>query len=307
MLRIEAQSIMAVSYKKFIPFLGSFYREKVKVPPRHHYAVSEHGSGGMMLLMPCWAPSLYAGVKMVTVYPDNARINKDTIQGTYLLMSASDGELLCTLDGPSLTSVRTAAVSALACSILSDVKARVLMIMGTGRMCPELVKAHIAVRQYDEVLIWGRDSRKAQKRCEELKTYHSGVRTITDVNEGLKVADVVSTATYSEKPIVHGRQLKKSVHVDLVGSFQPHTREADDDVMRNAFICVDDYHALEESGDLILPINNGVINRKDVNADLPRMVSPGFEVGDAQKTVFKSVGNARSDLALAVFLYENRD
>jgi ornithine cyclodeaminase/alanine dehydrogenase-like protein (mu-crystallin family) len=116
-------------------------------------------------------------------------------------------------------------------------------------------------------------------------------------------ADVISCATLAEQPLIKGVWLKSTCHLDLVGSFKPDMREADDDCMRDAFIAVDTLAALEESGDLIVPLERGVLAKQAISL-LNTLVARNSAAPRAGKTVFKSVGVAHADLAVAEHLFE---
>jgi ornithine cyclodeaminase len=115
-------------------------------------------------------------------------------------------------------------------------------------------------------------------------------------------ADVISCATLAAQPLVHGRWLKSNCHVDLVGSFKPDMREADDECMRGSLVAVDTFSALEDSGDLIGPLLSGVLSAQSVCLlnDLAAH-APAVRAG---RTVFKSVGVAHADLAAAEHIYQ---
>jgi alanine dehydrogenase len=177
------------------------------------------------------------------------------------------------------------------------------LMVGTGALSPYLIEGHTAVRRYESVLIWGRDSRKAAAVARALNTQGWSVKVAADLETAARSADVISCATLAEHPLIHGAWLKSKCHLDLVGSFKPSMREADDDCMRDAFIVVDTLTALEESGDLIEPLARAVIVQGAVSL-LGHLIAQGRTTTRADKTVFKSVGVASADLAAALYLSE---
>jgi ornithine cyclodeaminase len=134
------------------------------------------------------------------------------------------------------------------------------------------------------------------------------VRAASALEAAVRSADIVSCATRSPTPLVVGRWLKPGAFVDLVGSFSPTTREADDEAVRRARIFVDTFEgALAEAGDLIDPIARGVISRQRVEAELADLVT-GRAAGRRtaeEITLFKSVGTAVEDLAAARLVLES--
>jgi ornithine cyclodeaminase len=170
--------------------------------------------------------------------------------------------------------------------------------------------AHCAVREIKYVSVWGRRQDRARAVADEIrKTANSNVQVLTPASlpSAVGEADIVSCVTSSATPVLAGKWLRPGTFVDLVGSFSPSTREADDDVMRHARIFVDTFSgALTEAGDILDPMARGVIQRQQVQAELAELVR-GQKKGrltDDEITVFKSVGAAIEDIATAQMLIE---
>ena len=258
-----------------------------------------------MLLMPCWQAGAYGGVKIVNIFPENSKKALSSIHGMYLLMNANNGVILATFDGLALTIKRTAAVSALAADIVSKKHQHSMLMIGTGNLCHALIKAHLATRDFKKVFIWGRDTDKAKMKANALDLGNIEVEATDNKEEAIRKCDLISSATYSPVPLIFGRQLKPGCHLDLVGSFTPDTREADDDCLLTSTCFVDDYLGLQESGDFFIPLTKGIIQKGHIKADLMKLCVEGYQRSHVtEKTLFKSVGNAKSDLALAVFMFE---
>ena len=123
-----------------------------------------------------------------------------------------------------------------------------------------------------------------------------------DLGTAARSADVISCATLAEQPLIQGAWLKATVHLDLVGSFKPSMREVDDDCLRGAFVAVDTRAALKDSGDLILPLARGIIAEHAI-VTLRELIEAQPAPRRASSTVFKSVGVALADLAVAEQLH----
>jgi ornithine cyclodeaminase len=298
-----SQEVSQTRYAEFIPFLKRFYRKEVTTPARPHYSLG--GSDrDILLVMPGWEASGYIGVKLVTVFPANAQKGEETIQGIYVLMDREVGSVLCTIDGASLTAIRTAAVSAAAASIICPGTCETMTMVGTGRLSPELIKAHCSQQPLKQIYIWGRNEQKAIAVAHQLDEYGIPAKPTTDLSKAVHSSDLVSVATLSHKPLIMKMMLPDHVHLDLVGSFTPDVQEAESSCFEGAHVYVDDYSALETAGDLVIPIEEGTIQAKDVRADLRELCREEFLPSNERHTVFKSVGKAQSDMALAAFLYE---
>jgi alanine dehydrogenase len=140
--------------------------------------------------------------------------------------------------------------------------------------------------------------------AERLAARLGGV-AVTDLAAAAAEADIVSCATLSGEPLVHGEWLRPGTHLDLIGGFTPAMREADDEAVRRARVFIDTDAALAESGDLIDPIAHGVLRREDIAGSLFTLCR-GETLGrrDATEiTLFKSVGSALEDLAAAGLAY----
>jgi alanine dehydrogenase len=284
------------------PMRRAFLSQAV-TPARAHYDLDALDHARTLLLMPSWQPAGDIGVKIATIFPGNADRGLPSVNAAYLLLSGQTGQPRALIDGRALTLLRTAAISALAADLLAPAAPERLLMVGTGALSPYLIEGHTAVRRYKSVLIWGRDSQKAATVARTLETQGWSITVAADLETAARSADVISCATLTERPLIHGAWLKSNCHLDLVGSFKPTMREADDECMRDAFIVVDTLTALDESGDLIEPLARAVIVRSAVSL-LEHLIARGRPPLRPDKTVFKSVGVASADLAAALYLSE---
>ncbi|RDD60971.1 ornithine cyclodeaminase family protein [Ferruginivarius sediminum] len=298
----------ALDYPRLVEALRDAFREGLEAPTRHHHTVpSNAGPDGTLLLMPAWQVDTYIGVKVATVFPANPERGLPSVLANYLLNDGKTGEPLALVAGQPMTNRRTAAASALAADYLARKDASRLLMVGTGAMVPELVDAHASVRPIEEVRIWGRTPEKAQAMAAQLQDRGFRAAPVESLEEGVAWAQVISCATMSAEPLVLGEWLQPGQHVDLVGAFKPTMRETDDACVRTAELFCDTFDgALSEGGDIVQPLNAGVITREDIKADfsmLTRGQHPGRERAE-QITLFKSTGAAVEDLAAAILAYE---
>lgn len=292
-------------YEEFIPYLRSFLAQDINSPTRQHYSIpTQNKVNATLLTMPAWKSGAYIGVKVINVFPDN--INQPTIHGSYILSSGQTGENLAVFDGLSLTLKRTAAVCGLASLLLSRENIESMLMIGTGNLCTELIYAHSSVRDIKTIWVWGRNFQKAESKVEELKLQNVKIKAIETKDEILAIVDLISCATLSNTPLIHGSLLNGSTYIDLVGSYKPEMREADNETIRNANIFVDTKEAIHESGDLKIPLDTKVIDHKHILSDLPSLCKNPIQPSSLQnyKTIFKTVGFAAPDLAAAIYLYE---
>ncbi|MGP4843002.1 ornithine cyclodeaminase family protein [Marinobacter sp. 1Y8] len=309
----------ALVWAPLIDQLATAFRGGIETPPRHHHAIERPDGEATMLLMPAWESADkkpgYLGVKMVNVFPQNADKGLPAIAGVYLLSDGENGQPLACIDGSELTRRRTAAASALAARYLARENAETLVIIGTGRLAPMLIEAHAAVRPVRKVIVYGRNIDKARALADAYLDYAAGqvpfeeVTATTDLETAVRGADIVSAATLSTAPIIHGEWLSPGTHVDLVGAFRPTMRETDSECVARAEVFVDSYAGAKgEAGDLHHAVNEGRFTMDDIHAELAELSRgehPGRSRDDAI-TLFKSVGVSLEDLAAAILVWENR-
>lgn len=288
---------------------SNFSKQNMIVPMRHHHDFpnSEMHVDSTLLLMPAWNPGENAGVKVITVSPKNSQFKMPSIQGVYIYFDALKGHVKAILEAKSLTAKRTAAASALASSFLSRKNASSLLMIGTGALSTNLIKAHAAVRPINTVYIWGRNFNKAKAIAAELKEESFIVTAIESIEEKIRQVDIISCATLSKTPLILGANLQEGQHIDLVGAYKKDMRESDNATISRASVYVDTFQGtLKEGGDIVIPIQNGTLKKENIKADL-------FELCSSQKTgrasekeitLFKSVGHALEDLTAAAYYFD---
>jgi len=293
--------------------LHAAFRDGATTPVRHHHNIPMGArDDATLLLMPAWdseVPPRHIGVKTVTVHPDNPTQNpadpQPSVQGAYLLLDGQTGVPRALIDGPALTARRTAAASALASRFLSRPDSQRLVMIGTGRLAPDLMMAHCGERPIEHVAVWGRDPSNTEKLVHRMAGHGLRVEACGDLEAAIAAADIVSCATTSRTPVFDGSWLTPGTHVDLVGGFRPDMREADDTAIARARIFVDTRAgAMSEAGDIVQPLEAGLITADDIIAELSELCRDEH-VGRAsvgEITLFKSVGTALEDLAAAELL-----
>jgi ornithine cyclodeaminase/alanine dehydrogenase-like protein (mu-crystallin family) len=280
----------------------------VQTPMRHHhdYSNPKEGIDSTLLLMPAWDPGKDVGVKIVSVNPNNATYNLPTIQGTYVYLDAHQGFVKAIMDAKALTAKRTAAASALAASYLAKKNASSLLMIGTGVLSSNLIRAHASVRPIKNIFVWGRDLAKAKVVADTFKGGHLEVKAVENYLPYLSKVDIISCATLSKTPLVFGKNLVPGQHLDLVGAYKKDMREADDDAILRSSIFLDTFQGgVKESGDIVIPIQKGILKETDIKADLFGLCSKSKKgrLNDEEITLFKSVGHASEDLIGARYFY----
>lgn len=310
MLTINALSVeQSLNFPLLISALNTAFTQDITVPPRLHFDMDNPNSSRetTLLMMPAWQAGDVAGIKLVTVAPENSSKNLPSIQGTYLLLDVDTGSMKAMIDAPSLTAKRTAAASALASKYLSRENSEKLLMVGTGTLAPQLIEAHASVRPIKQVYVWGRDIEKAKAVCQQVAHLDLLCIAIEDIASHIGDVDIISCATLSKEPLIFGKWLKAGQHLDMVGAYRPDMREMDDDCLRKSTLFVDNFEgALRETGDIKIPLYNGTISKSEIKADLFSLCREEylFERKADDISVFKSVGHALEDLTAARLVFE---
>jgi ornithine cyclodeaminase/alanine dehydrogenase-like protein (mu-crystallin family) len=278
---------------------------QAKVPPRTMLEIPEFRTTA--LVMPAYLPrTKRLGLKLISLCEDNPTKGLPLAQAVAILMDAELGTPLAVMDASYLTAVRTGAASGVATDALARRDARVAAIFGAGVQGRAQLEAVAAVRPIRKALVFDVDPRAAAAYAKEM-----GLKLSLEVEpasspKALREADVVCTATTSAVPVFSDGDLKPGVHINAVGSYKPHVREIPGETVRRAGVFVDQRQAcLEEAGDLIIPLREKLIDEGHILAEIGEVLA-GLKPGrgsDDEVTVFKAVGNAALDLAMASLVF----
>lgn len=285
------------------------------VPPR--LALSVPTQDGHYFAMPAYLGQMplqdegasgAMAVKVLSFYVQNpARYGLPIIAATLLLHDPSNGALLAIMDAASLTGLRTAAGSAVATKYLARDDAQVLGLLGAGVQARAHLIAIHAVRPLQEARVYSRSEASRLAFADEMAAALGiPVRAVGSAREAVEGADIVVTATTAREPIVDGAWFAEGTHINCIGSGIPDRRELDDTIVQRATIVVDTREAaLEEAGDLLIPMSKGLITEDSIHAELGEIIvgrRPGRR-DDTEITLFKSVGVALQDVAAAARAY----
>jgi ornithine cyclodeaminase/alanine dehydrogenase-like protein (mu-crystallin family) len=250
----------------------------------------------------------YMASKLVTSFPANLKTGAlPAVQALCVLFDACNGRPLCIIDGTELTYWRTAADSALGAKLLSSPEPATLLMVGAGAMAPHLIRAHRTVRpSLRRIIIWNRTPERAARLVAQLLKEGIEAELTQDLAAATQTADLISTCTRSNEPLILGANLRPGVHLDLVGGYTPATREADDEAARRSLVFVDCLKsAFDGVGDIAAPIAHGAIKESDVLGDLYDLI--GGRVARRRSpsdiTFFKNAGGGHLDLMTAELIF----
>lgn len=286
--------------------LQAFSEGKTETPLRY---VLPFNNENRYLVMPALSDELkIVGIKTVTFAPDNPKKGKKTITGSVLLSDYETGETLAVLDGSYLTKIRTGAISGVATKYLAREDAKTLCVIGSGDQAEGLIAAVMAVRNIETVHFSSRTKENAERLAQNVeKEYNVSTKVFDEADDAMEEADIVVTATNSTKP-VYSHSLHPGVHLNAVGSFKPEMQELPSESMlvANKIVVESVEAAMEETGDLKVPQEEGIITQESLHGELGDIVAgkvPGRE-GDKEVTLFKSVGLAIVDIVVANYFYK---
>lgn len=278
-------------------------------PLRLNIPVESHN--GISLFMPAFLRKSEAlAIKIVGVHYDNPQRGLPLIHAVVVVLDAETGQSLALIEGSSLTAIRTAAGAGAATDFLARTDAHVGVVFGAGVQGRTAIQAICAARNLDTVYLISRTREKPLALADELRG-HDNVpndiqvleNTPEEIARAVRAADIIYCATTSATPLFDGNDVKPGTHVNAVGTFTHDKREVDSAFIRRCNeIVVDAYSgALSEAGDLLIPMEEGVISESGIYAELGE-ISAGKKHGRTtpdEITFFKSVGNAVQDAAIA--------
>ena len=295
-----------LNFDELIPLLKNSFSRPFSMPQRqvHLLAPEQSDNHDAFALLPSWNEDVI-GNKMFTYFPENAA--KHDLPGLFskiMLFKRQTGEPLALVDGTSVTYWRTAAISALASQLLSRDNSQHLMLFGTGNLAKFLVEAHLTVRDIKNVTLWGRNSAKVNDLISEFTALYPAVtfKASVDVNVEVANADIICCATGAKTPLFDGNLVSAGCHIDCLGNHMKDARECDTTTVTRARVFVDSLtNTLNEAGELLMPIAEGVFNKGDIVGELADMCkTPSLlRQSNDEITLFKSVGTAISDLVAA--------
>ena len=269
--------------------LIDFSAGKITQPVRSVITVDP--PGGFFGMMPALT-SEGLGIKIVTFYATNAELGIPTHMATIFLVDPETGAPLAVMDARLITEMRTAAVSAAATKLLASPDAKILAILGSGVQARSHVEALRLVRNFEEVRVWSRTPEHGEQFAKE-----TGAKAMP-VEDAVRDADVVVTATNSKASVLKGSWLKPGCHVNAVGACRPDWRELDDDAMANVVFVDSREAAMKESGDVIL-------SGAEIYAELGEALAGKIPPRANETTIFKSLGMAVEDIAAALLVYRS--
>jgi len=245
-------------------------------------------------------------VKILTQREKSCILGIPVIQGLVMVVDSVTGEILSIMDGEYITALRTGAASGLATRFFARQDSEVLALFGCGAQGITQLEAVLCEREIKKVFVFDKNKNRANRLIEEMQEKTKAELVFSRDTSVLSDADIICTATNSTNPLFRREEVKNGVHINAIGSFQPHMKELDPFLFREAKIYFDQREScLRESGDFIKPLSDGLLTEKQIIGEIGDYCLnkiPGRESED-EITIFKSVGVAIQDYAVATDIY----
>ena len=252
---------------------------------------------------------VFVAVKANVNLPGNPiRHGCPTVQGALILLDGDDGLPLAIMDSIALTSLRTAAVAALAAEQLALPDSRTITIVGCGEQGEAQLRAMAAVRPLRAGFALDADSAKARAFAGRLSIDLGwGVEASTDVAAAVAASDICVTCTTAAagSPLLFAEHLHPGLFVAAVGADNPAKQEIDAAALAQSQVVVDSLAACAAGGDLHHAITARVMTEQDIHGELSAIVAGRVpaRISRDQVFVFDSTGTALQDVAAAVLVY----
>lgn len=289
-----------------------FSAGKVDVPLRTQ--ILKQNGKDTFLCMPAFCEDYEAAcVKVLNMFPENISHGLPSINAQVLNIDAQTGVVNAILDGNYVTQLRTGSASGVALKYLAKKNCKKGALIGTGGQAATQLEAMLIVRDLDEVTVSDLDFERAQKFAakmqKDLAQYHTKITAVKTGNEAVQDADVVISVTPSIKPVYDAQFIKQGATICGVGAYQSQMEETPAELVAKADkIYFDSKDAvLAESGDIIIPLNKGLVSNADFTGEIGQVVSgelTGRE-NDNEIIFFETVGIAAQDLMATKSIYDN--
>lgn len=290
---------------------GALSSEQVEMPLRTRISVASQD--GISLFMPAFledSEEAALAVKIVTVFNQNPARGLPLIHAAVVVMDPITGSIEAVMEGGALTAIRTGAGSGAATDLLAPKDAHTLAIFGAGIQARSQLQAICEVRAIDSVWVYAPEAQEVQVFISDMaglgsipKDLHAAEKPA----EAVRQADIICTATTSNSPVFEDKDVQAGSHINGIGSFTLEMQEIPSATVARANVIVDGRSAaLAESGDIAIPLNEGLITKKEITEMGEVVLDPtkGRQSGE-EITFFKSVGVAVQDAAAGQLALRN--
>lgn len=299
------------SMKEIIGYVETAYsfhaKRKVQMPAKKYLFFKKYD--GDLRVMPCFIRGLdMAGVKNVNVHPNNIKKhNLPTVMGLIELVDPENGFPVAVMDGTWITNMRTGAAGGVATKYLARDDSEILGLVGAGVQALTQFLAIKEVMDIQEVKVSCRTCAHREEFAKMIsEKYEINARAMDTIKEAVLGSDVISTTTPSRVPIIKRKWITPGTHINAMGADAPGKQELESHLLEKAKIIIDCWGQASHSGEINIPVHEGIIRRNDIHASIGEIVNgtrPGRE-SDKEITIFDSTGLAVQDIVTAWNIYQ---
>ena len=313
LLLTEKDTHQLLSIDEVMEAVESAFNEKglsrVQLPPKPYLFYSKYN--GDLRVMPSYLEEFdISAVKIVNVHPNNpAKYNLPSVMATVILVDPKNGEPLAMMGGTWITAMRTGAAGGVAAKYLARAGSKVIGIAGAGVQArTQLMALKKVLKKIEEVRVTDIIKASREKYAEEMsEKLGLNVRAVNNIEETVRGADVVVTVTPTRVPIVKSEWIGPGTHINAIGADAPGKEELDPELLKRAKIVIDDWEQASHSGEINVPLAEGVITKENIWGEIGEIVA-GLKLGRTSPdeiTVFDSTGLAIQDAVTANLAYKN--
>lgn len=298
-----------VNMKKSIQAIESAFREyglnRVQMPAKIYLYLNRYN--GDFRAMPAYIErSERCAIKWVNVHPGNKKFGLPSVMAVIILNDPRNALPLCIMDGTYATGLRTGAAGGVAAKYLARKDSKVAALVGCGIQARAQLQALCELFDLQEVKVWGLKSSYVENFIKDMRKCKVNLVATERIKDCVVDSDVIVTTTPSRKPIVKLKWLKKGAHINAIGADAKGKQEIEPAILKKAKIVVDAWEQASHSGEINVPLREGIISKRDIYADIGKIVS-GKKKGrtsEGEITIFDSTGLAIQDVAIADLIYK---
>lgn len=298
-----------IHFKSAIAAVEEGFRQyglnKVMMPPKVYLDLKQYN--GDFRAMPAFVERPQSCVlKWVNAHPDNPKLGLPAVMAVLILNDPKTGFPLSIMDATYLTAVRTGAAGAVAAKYLADKKSGIIALVGCGVQAVTQLKMLRHVYKIREVRVWGHQPILSAKFIKQMKVKGETMVQADSIKTCVEAADIVVTTTPVRQPIVRPEWIKPGAHINAMGADAAGKEELDPTILKNGTIVIDDWEQASHSGEINVPISQGLITRRNIYASLGEIVAGKKKLARNPKkvTIFDSTGLAIQDAAVAHLVYQ---
>jgi len=268
---------------------------------------------GNMRAMPSYLEGLdISAVEILNIHENNrSKFKLPTAVATVTMIEPKNGSPIAIIGGTCIVDMRTGAVGGVAAKHLARKDSKIVGLIGAGAQAKTQLMALLSLYgNLEEVRVWSRSKHTREEFLEHSKKKHGKqigrLIPAEGAEDAVRGADIIATTTPSKAPILLDDWIKPGMHINCIGADAPGKQELDPAILKRAKTVVDDWEQASQSGELSLPLSQGLLKHEDVWAELGQIVS-GLKQGrtsNEEITVFVSTGLAIQAAVTANIAYK---